>query len=85
MTVGVEVCVTPLTHLTQEKWGAKEELAEKGGVDAVNVAAFDYDTYTSPSKRTGCLAQRLQTNPGAHRDAATKQRKLCASIVCRKK
>jgi hypothetical protein len=31
--------------------GGKEALAEKGGVDAVRVVAFAYDTYTNPSKK----------------------------------
>ena len=42
------------------KVGEKEALAEKGGVDTVNVVAFAYDIYTNPSKTTGCSVQRLR-------------------------
>ena len=31
--------------------------AEKGGVDAISVVAVVYDTYTKPSKTTGCSVQ----------------------------
>jgi hypothetical protein len=39
--------------------GGKETLAEKGGVDAVRVVAFAYDTYTNPSKNNGVLRATL--------------------------
>jgi hypothetical protein len=39
--------------------GGKEALAEKGGVDAVRVVAFAYDTYTNPSKNNGVLGATL--------------------------
>ena len=44
------------------KVGGKEALAEKGGVDAVRVVAFAYDTYTNPSKNNGAAARVV--NPG---------------------
>ena len=39
--------------------GGQEALAEKGGVDAVRVVAFAYDTYTNPSKNNGVLRATL--------------------------
>ena len=39
--------------------GGKETLAEKGGVDAVRIVAFAYDTYTNPSKNNGVLCATL--------------------------
>jgi hypothetical protein len=37
----------------------REALAEKGGVDAVMVVAFAYETYTNPSKKNGVLRATL--------------------------
>jgi hypothetical protein len=39
--------------------GGQEALAEKGGVDAVSVVAFAYDTYTTISKNNGVLGATL--------------------------
>ena len=39
--------------------GGYETLAEKGGVDAVRVVAFAYDTYTNPTKNNGVLRATL--------------------------
>jgi hypothetical protein len=41
--------------------GGQEALAEKGGVDAVRVVAFAYDSYTNPSKNNGVLRATLTT------------------------
>jgi hypothetical protein len=48
------------------KVGGQEALAEKGGVDAVSVVAFAYDTYTNPSKNNGVLRATLTPVPPAH-------------------
>jgi hypothetical protein len=63
--------------------GGKEALAEKGGVDAVRVVAFAYDTYTNPSKNNGVLGATLTLRltaattmpPIGHRFAAEKSGK----------
>jgi hypothetical protein len=39
--------------------GGQEALAEKGGVDAVRIVAFAYDSYTNPSKNNGVLRATL--------------------------
>ena len=39
--------------------GGQETLAEKGGVDAVGVVAFAYETYTIPTKNNGVLGATL--------------------------
>ena len=48
------------------KVGGQEALAEKGGVDAVSVVAFAYDTYTNPSKNNGVLRATITPVPPAH-------------------
>jgi len=46
--------------------GAPRNAYEKGGVDAVRVAAFAYDTYTNHSKNNGVLRATLTFfNPAA--------------------
>ena len=45
--------------------GGKETLAEKGGVGAVRVAAFAYDTYTNPLKNNGVLGATLTLKEGS--------------------
>jgi hypothetical protein len=52
------------------KVGGKEALAEKGGVDAVRVVAFAYDTYSKPSKNKGVLRAtltKIHRSPQSHR------------------
>jgi hypothetical protein len=39
--------------------GKDEVRSQKGGVDAVSVVAFAYDSYTNPSKNNGVLRATL--------------------------
>jgi uncharacterized protein (UPF0248 family) len=50
---------TSVADLTPQK----EDHAEKGGVDAVNVAAFAYDIYTAPPHHNGVLGSTLTAIP----------------------
>ncbi len=61
--------VTALSNIRRrthaEKMSGNEALAEKGGVDAVNVAAFAYDIYTAPPPphHNGVLGSTLTAIP----------------------
>ena len=46
-------------EISDGKVGKDEGRSQKGGVDAVSVVAFAYDSYTNPSKNNGVLRATL--------------------------